>query len=119
EDARDRRRWQLASELAHVFEENALSRPRMLDLWAHRPVITEEPLAATERWQRRLWLALFAPDGRVAELSKRLGRRLVLLPDALARLPRDSDVLPAQVHIFGLSYVARSFYKLFAELAER
>lgn len=118
-DARDRRRWQLASELAHVFEEYSLSRPRMLDLWAKRRVITEEPFASTEEWQRRLWLELFAPDGRVNETARRVGKRLVLLPDALQKLPATSLDLPPQVHVFGLSYVARSFYKLFAELSER
>ena len=43
----------------------------------------------------------------------------MLLPDALTHLPPSALHLPGQLHVFGLSYVARSFYKLFGELAEK
>lgn len=118
-DARERRKWQLAGELAKVFEEYALSRPRMLELWPKRSVVSEEPFASTEIWERRIWLDLFGRDGRVKRAGDRLGKRLMLMPDIFEKLRPDSLELPPQVHIFGLSYVARSFYKLFGELAER
>lgn len=118
-DDRDRRTWQLASELAHVFEEYALSRPRMLQLWPSGPAITEEPFAATEGWQRRLWLELFQPNGRLRSAQERVGKRLLLMPELFSELPSDAIDLPPQLHVFGLSYVARSFYKLFAQLSER
>jgi exodeoxyribonuclease V gamma subunit len=117
-DARDRRRWQLAAELARVFEEYSLSRPRMLALWPNGSTIDNEPFASTERWQRRLWLEIFGDGGRLREAEERRGKRLLLMPDVFTASNAELD-LPPQIHVFGLSYVARSFYKLFAELAER
>lgn len=118
EDARHRRLWQLASELAKVFEEYTLSRPRMLELWPRGPVINDEPFTSTERWQRRIWIELFGKDGRVQRASRKHGRRLLLMPELFDN-PNALVDLPDHVHVFGLSYVARSFYKLFGKLAER
>lgn len=117
-DARDRRVWQLAAELSTVFEEYTLSRPRLLSLWPKQTVLTEQPYAQTERWERAIWLELFRPGGRVEAAAERVNKRLVLLPD-LFDDDKTLGQLPPQVHVFGLSYVARSFYKLFGKLAER
>lgn len=117
-DARDRRRWQLAGELARVFEEYSLSRPRMLTLWPSKLTLSDEPFATTERWQRRLWLEIFGDRGRLGEAEQRRGKQLLLMPDVFTGRRTELE-LPPQIHVFGLSYVARSFYKLFAELAEQ
>ena len=117
-DGRARRIWQLGHELSRVFEEYTLSRPRMLDLWPSKRVIKEEPYASTEQWQRRLWLELFGDGGRVAATAARVGKRLVLMPDVFGRNAANVD-LPGHIHVFGLSYVARSFYKLLDQLSAR
>jgi len=83
-DARHRRVWQLGAELARVFEEYTLSRPRMLDLWPQRTVVSDERYVETERWQRRIWLELFGKHGRVRQAATRRGRRLALTPDIFA-----------------------------------
>src|SRR5205085_10589123 len=65
-DALDRRRCQLAAELAQLFDEYAGSRPEMLEAWPERALLGDrEAFASTEAWQRALWLALFGPGGRV------------------------------------------------------
>ena len=59
-DALDRRRCQLAAELAQLFDEYAASRPELLRAWRERPTLADHPsLAGAERWQRALWLAMF------------------------------------------------------------
>ncbi len=117
-DARSRRTFQLAGQLAQVFEEYTLSRPRFLAHWPREAVLENEPYASTEVWQRRIWLDLFERGGRITTAAARKGRRIVPLPDALS-LPTRSLRLPGQVHVFGLSYVARSFYHLFGQLSKR
>ena len=64
-DALDRRRCQLAAELATLFDEYAASRPEMLRAWRERLTLADHPnLAGAERWQRVLWLALFGGPGK-------------------------------------------------------
>lgn len=107
-DAVDLRRAQLALHLARLFEEYGFSRPELLAAWdASRALHAGTPRAANEAWQAELWRALRAhrPDHRT--LAEAL--------DASAALPPPAP----ELHVFGLSYVARIFSRVYAELGAR
>ena len=109
-DALDRRRAQLAAQVAELFDEYAYSRPEMLAAWKKGGLITgwDEP---TQRWQRELWAAVFGQTGGLSS------RRAVTLPDFFARTPPEKLRLPGAVHVFGISFVARLYRSIFASLA--
>lgn len=99
-DALDRRRFQLAHELARLYDEYGLSRPELLEAWrAGRTLLGSE----VEAWQRRLWRAIDDGEREPLVLAWR-----ALKPAELA--------LPKAVHVFGLPYVARGFHQILAKL---
>ena len=123
-DVVDRRRCQLSAELARLFEEYAASRPEMLRAWKERAVFGDHPAqAAVEVWQRRLWLAVFGPQGRLARLRAEGGPVALTLADLIGVLEAGdfpSEALPAgAIHVFGVSYIARSFHAALGALARR
>jgi len=117
-DAVDRRRCQLAVALAHLFDEYAASRPEMLETWTSnsRALSGETDL---QTWQRELWLALFAPGGRLEKQSKKMGPRWLplhtLWNEAMACSP--TPFAGRTVHIFGLSYIATAYHLMLGRLA--
>jgi exodeoxyribonuclease V gamma subunit len=108
-DARDRKRVQLAAELAGLFDEYAFSRPEMLAAWREGALVSEAD-PASQRWQREVWLALQGSGGLFAR------RGAVTLPDFLARTPVEALRPPPAVHLFGISYVARLYGAIFQTL---
>ena len=117
-DAIDLRRVQLANRLGRLFEEYGFSREELLRAWPERLLLAKTPLASTERWQRALWLQLFGKDGVLARREKEDGIRRVQLGMLLDR-PMGKLALPRHVHVFGVSYVARAFQRVFALLAQQ
>ncbi len=109
-DARDRKRVQLAAELAALYDEYAFSRPEMLAAWREGGLAPEAD-TALQRWQREIWLALHGPGGLFA------ARGVVTLPDFFARTPVAALRPPPAVHLFGISYVARLYGAIFETLA--
>ncbi len=110
-----RRALQLAGHLARLYEEYAFSRRGMLKAWGERSTLAHGGWATSERWQRRLWMELFTPEGR-ARID---GAHRALLPDALAAVKPALLKLPETLHVFGLSYVAPAFAEIFSRLAQR
>ena len=108
-DALDRKRVQLAAELAALFDEYAFSRPEMLASW-RQGALDPEADEALQRWQRALWLALHGPRGAFA------ARGIVTLPDFFAQTPAEKLRPPPAVHLFGISYVARLYGAIFESL---
>lgn len=122
-DSVERRAVQLAARLAHLLQEYGYSRPRMLDAWARGELaLGETALAATETWQRAIWLEARARSRGNAETEA------LTLAEALTRAPSDARPLapsrttaatPTAVHVFGVSYVARVFQQALAALSAR
>jgi exodeoxyribonuclease V gamma subunit len=112
----DLRRFQLATRLAHLFEEYALSRGDLLARWTAGLALAGSDVADVERWERALWL-------RVLDLAeqrrRRTGTRWIPLPAILDRIRRGQIVLPPRLYVFGLSYVAPFFHALFDAIAQR
>ena len=109
-DALDRKRVQLAAELAALFDEYAFSRPEMLAAWREGALVPEAD-QALQRWQRALWLALHGPRGLFA------AKGMVTLPEFFAQTPAEKLRPPRAVHLFGISYVARLYGSIFETLA--
>jgi exodeoxyribonuclease V gamma subunit len=120
-DVVDRRRCELAAELARLYDEYAASRPELLRAWRDRSLLGDHgTLGGIERWQRRLWLEIFGPQGR----ARRSGAPpLLQLPDLIGVLEEGAfaaGALPAgAIHVFGISYIARTFHAALAALARR
>src|SRR5262249_40616433 len=104
-DAVLRRRCQLAARLAHLYEEYDFSRSEMPTAWRGGSVLGAGPFAATERWQRSLWLAACGADGLLATRGRSQGVRWLMLPEAVKSVPPERLRLPDAVHVFGISYV--------------
>ncbi len=106
----DRKRVQLAAQLAELFEEYAFSRPEMLAAWRDGGLVSnlDQPL---QRWQRELWLALFGRRGAFE------ARRGMSLPDFFAQVPAEALRPPPAAHVFGISYVARLYRSIFGSIA--
>jgi exodeoxyribonuclease V gamma subunit len=109
-DAVDRKRVQLAAELAALFDEYAFSRPEMLAAWRQGALVPEAD-QALQRWQRALWLALHGPRGLF------VAKGMVTLPEFFAQTPAEKLRPPRAVHLFGISYVARLYGSIFETLA--
>ena len=107
--ARDTRRAQLALRLGRLFEGYGYSRPELLAAWARGGSAPGGD--AVERWQAALWRRMRALAGRGAGGARWLALHEALLE--IERRPPTPGALPAEVHVFGLSYVARIFQWVF------
>jgi exodeoxyribonuclease V gamma subunit len=110
-EAMDVRRVQLAAHVGRLFEEYTYSRGDLLALWK-KGLALDPAYADAERWQRRLWLAMFG-DGGIARARM---PRLVPLHEAVAALDARAADLPRVVHVFGFAHVARTFHELLERL---
>ncbi|HEX7507254.1 MAG TPA: exodeoxyribonuclease V subunit gamma, partial [Polyangia bacterium] len=119
-DALDRRRCQVAALLAQLFDEYAGSRPQMLVAWASEAEGADPGAKLdVETWQRSLWRAIFAHDGRLARQACAGGIRYLplaaLWDEAMAKVP--TPFAGQTLHVFGLSYIATVYHRMLAALA--
>ena len=120
-DAVDRRRCQLAFRLGPLFEEYATSRAEMVKTWETGTSLGDDRLfAATEAWQRALWLAIFGPAGRIARRSQAEGVTWLRIDELLARAEAQGKLaaegLGPRLHLFGVSYAAPAYHRMLAAL---
>ena len=117
-DALDRRRCQLAAQLAQLFEEYAGARPDLLSSWSQGKAVASSHPAAV--WQRALWLEVFGPAGRLARegVGATDARRYQALGAlwSLALAQKPAPLAGQAVHVFGLSYVAPAYHRMLADL---
>ncbi len=108
-DAVDLRRYQLARELSRLFDEYSVSRPDLLETWKDQSAIHNEEYRKTELWQRRLWISLFDnPPGELWSTPH----------DLLKSADPQTLELPRQIHIFGVSYMARALLEILGRLSK-
>jgi exodeoxyribonuclease V gamma subunit len=119
-DGVELRRVQLAARVGRLFEEYTYSRAEMLAAWVHGTVL-DGGYGEVERWQRRLWLAMFG-EGGLAE-----SRGVVALHEAAALVgPQGAEDVddrgiassPA-LHVFGFAHFARTFHAIVARVSRR
>jgi exodeoxyribonuclease V gamma subunit len=119
-DALDKRRCQLATRLAQLFDEYAGSRPDMLAAWAAGGDLSSRGASRNEEsWQRALWRAIFGPGGRLERQAAVDGVRWRSLEglwdEAIRRAPGSFAGL--SVHVFGLSYIGTAYHRMLGRLA--
>jgi len=108
QDARDLRRFQLASRLAGLARQYGDKRPDLLRAWAEgRTTITDGPLVGTEKWQRGIWVRLIGQDGLLAPTSTGMERPVhwILPLQFFSFLDEIRFTSPPEVHLFGFSYI--------------
>ncbi|MGO9453957.1 MAG: exodeoxyribonuclease V subunit gamma [Candidatus Binataceae bacterium] len=110
------RLFELSGRIARLFQEYSISRAAMLRAWTSKgSAAGSEP----EGWQRILWSAVFDRNGAArSERTRDEEHRWMLLAHALAALTDDQlrQVLPPEIHVFGLASPGRVFLEIFARL---
>lgn len=101
-DERGARRFELAAEIAAVFDRYVLYRPEMIAGWER---------GGGEGWQPALWRALCG-----GEPPAHLAARVRTLIERLRAGPADLPGFPARVSVFGLSTLAPLYLHAFAAL---
>ena len=104
------KRFQLARQLANLFDQYQVMRPDLLALWQKGRMAGGHP---AEGWQMRLWQRLAAqwPDSvHRGLILQEVGRRLTGGEDL-------SPLLPARLSVFGLHIMPPLFLSLLAGLA--
>ncbi len=124
-DAVDLRRYQLAAELARLFDDYAFARPELLQAWRDGGTLPDDRAGApapekrgVETWQRAAWLALFGRGGAFERRGRAETRRYVDLPRFFAETRPRELVVPPATYVFGISYVARLYRDVFAALGQ-
>jgi exodeoxyribonuclease V gamma subunit len=109
-DARDLHRFQLAGRLARLVHQYNENRPELLREWSvGRASFAGTELGATEEWQRSLWDRL----GGLRSQARRDQAAHWILPFELLGVLGESGVtLPAEIHVFGFSYLSHGFREL-------
>lgn len=120
-DVVDRRRFQLAGQVARLFDEYALTRPDLLDAWRDGTTLPKgHTQATTEAWERELWIRIFGKRGRLAELAKSEdGVTWLSLPQIFDRFPLESLEIPEELHAFGFTTISPIHQRVLLKLAER
>lgn len=91
------KRYQLALQLAQLFDQYQIMRPDMLDRWQAGQLVYG---SETERWQRALWLQVVAQAG-----SRHRGSLWKEVIAKLKNAPEDAynEVMPERISVFGLN----------------
>ncbi len=104
------KRFQLARQLAHIYDQYQVMRLDMLTGWENGITSTE---STAEHWQMALWLKL---KDQLAEVPHR-GALLQNVIEVLTEAKDLSPVLPKRVSIFGLHTMPPLFLEYFNALA--
>lgn len=105
------KRFQLAWQLAYVFDQYQILRPDLLAAWEQGRAIARHP---TEPWQMALWRRLAAQAGEGCHRGSMLQRLIALLEDDQPVPP-----LPSRLSVFGLHSMPPLFLAVLRALARR
>jgi exodeoxyribonuclease V gamma subunit len=103
-------RWQLAGQLARLYERYQLQRPDWLLRWLDGHAVAAPGAGEDERWQRRLWQRLIAAAsaGERAALRARLD---TAVPDGVR--------LPPRLFAFGFASLPAQYLQRLSAIAQR
>ncbi len=121
QDARDMRRFQLASRLARLARRYDDTRPGLTRAWAAGQVtLAGEPLEATEQWQRDLWVRVVEePVGPQARARAERGVEWILPTHLFDILDKNRSESPEEVHLFGFSYLWLGLQEMIEHLVKK
>lgn len=106
------KRFQLAQQLANIFDQYQLMRPEMLELWQQGKLVGKD---SAEVWQMKLWQQLVAavPDGRPR------GRLLEELTGRLGGTEPVEHLVPERLSVFGLTIMPPLYLRFLKALSAR
>lgn len=111
-DNQELKRFQLAQQLAQVFDQYQILRPNMLLAWQQQQTKTQHP---TESWQRWLWLQLTDEIGSKAHRGELWRRAITIMNQAESN--KFAEELPKRVSIFGLNILPPLFIDFLQSLS--
>lgn len=107
------KRYQLACELADLFEQYLVFRPDWINAWHKDQVLVEKDISqsftAQEPWQRRLWQLLTEQSEYNPELLVKL---------AIDHLAENCDILPHRISFFGINAMPPMWLKFIEALSD-
>ena len=106
------KRYQLATQLADLYEQYLIFRPQWLDSWqqGNFELIGLENIATSEhKWQGKLWRLL------IEQLPY---NPVELLKDAIANIADKKDLIPPRISFFGLNTMAPMWLDFLNALSE-
>ncbi|THB72903.1 MAG: exodeoxyribonuclease V subunit gamma [Desulfobulbaceae bacterium] len=107
----DRKRYQLAKQIADLFDQYQIMRPDLLDLWQKGSLAYNDD---TERWQRALWL-------KISEQARSSYHRGSQITQLITKLSSNQGSalgdFPARLFIFGLHTLPPLFLEALNALA--
>lgn len=121
---RSLRLFELSARVARLLREYSTARRAMLNEWPRHCTLEDDRMGESERWQRRIYLALFERDGSLRrewlEGGGEGGARWMMLPFAYDEIGGAAlrAVLPARLHLFGIGYAGPEYIRIFARLGE-
>ncbi len=104
------RRFQLARQLAQLFDQYQIQRRDWLAAWQQGGMVSDDLDRGVERWQAELWHALY----------RRLGGHRGELWEALLECLRQDRLaasLPSAVYVFGISFLPPLMVEVLAQLS--
>ncbi len=108
----DAKCYQLACQLADIYEQYLIFRPEWIDAWSLGEVVSgslDDNFVQTEKWQRKLWTML------TREVSY---SPLSLIKSATQNIEAKRDLLPKRISFFGINAMAPMWLKFIEVLAE-
>ncbi|MFT7009565.1 MAG: exodeoxyribonuclease V gamma subunit [Colwellia sp.] len=105
------KRYQLAGQMADLYEQYLIFRPDWLDAWERGEEVI--PLSVENKWQAKLWQLL---------ISQLPYNPVELLNDAIAniakKLSKDANILPKRMSFFGINTMAPMWLNFINALSE-
>ncbi|MBF0286663.1 MAG: exodeoxyribonuclease V subunit gamma [SAR324 cluster bacterium] len=108
EESMEKRLFQLSARITRLFQDYSYHRPDLLQQWENGQFCFSETMAAaTEKWQRQLWLELFGDTPRSS---------LVTLSHLITHYHPVVPAVKSKLHIFGISYISRLHQEALSKL---
>jgi len=111
-DYQEAKCYQLACQLADIYEQYLIFRPEWIDAWSQGEFVsdsTDDNFVITEVWQRKLWVLL------TREISY---SPLNLFKSATQNIEAKRDLLPKRISFFGINAMAPMWLKFIEVLGQ-
>lgn len=121
DDYQQRKRYQLASQLADLFDQYQVYRSDWLDDWGKgQNTLVDghgdrQPLPEAQTWQASLWRAVLEDLG---DADSAVASRAAVHADFMARVDHSQPHLPARVIVFGLSSLPQQSLEVLVKIAQ-
>jgi exodeoxyribonuclease V gamma subunit len=121
DDQSSRKRYQLAEQLADLFDQYQVYRSDWLADWAAgHDVLADghgvsQPLPEAQRWQALLWRAILADLG---DANSAVASRASVHAEFMVRVDHSQPKLPKRVIVFGLSSLPQQSLEVLVKIAQ-